>query len=107
MPIQRYDFIRYLTIYRSGGFYLDMVVNLASSLSELLDLGCVFPFEALTNNKYLWEEREMDWSFGYYAFRAAPGHPFLRAVIDNCLRALAYEDARPYQERVTVQVDGR
>ena len=86
-PIQRYDFFRYLAIYRFGGFYLDMDVFLASNLSELLDCGCVFPFEALTINAYLREEHEMDWEVGNYAFGAAPGHPFLRAVIDNCLRA--------------------
>jgi hypothetical protein len=29
----------------------------------------------------------MDWEIGNYAFGAAPGHPFLRAIIDNCIRA--------------------
>ena len=29
----------------------------------------------------------MDWELGNYAFGAAPGHPFLRAVIDNCIKA--------------------
>jgi hypothetical protein len=29
----------------------------------------------------------MDWEIGNYAFGAAPGHPFLRAVIENCVRA--------------------
>lgn len=87
VPIQRYDFFRYLAIYRFGGFYLDMDVFLASSLSELLDCGCVFPFEALTLNACLREEHNMDWELGNYAFGAAAGHPFLRAVIDNCVRA--------------------
>src|SRR5580765_2482462 len=41
IPIQRYDFFRYLAVYRFGGFYLDMDVLLASNLSELLDFGCV------------------------------------------------------------------
>lgn len=85
--IQRYDFFRYLAVYRYGGFYLDMDVFLALSLSELLDVGCVFPFEALTINAYLREEHAMDWEVGNYAFGAAPGHPFLLAIIDNCLRA--------------------
>jgi hypothetical protein len=87
VPIQRYDFFRYLAVYRYGGFYLDMDVFLASSLSDLLDYGCVFPFEALTINAYLRKEHKMDWEVGNYAFGAAPGHPFLRAIIENCIRA--------------------
>src|SRR5262245_47375937 len=46
--IQRYDFFRYLAIYQLGGFYLDMDVLLSSSLGDLVDSGCVFPFERLT-----------------------------------------------------------
>jgi len=85
--IQKYDFFRYLAVYRYGGFYLDMDVFLASSLSELLDDGCVFPFEALTINRYLRERHAMDWEVGNYAFGATAGHPFFRAIIENCLRA--------------------
>lgn len=85
--IQRYDFFRYLAVYRYGGFYLDMDVFLALSLSELLEFGCVFPFEALTINTYLREKHEMDWEVGNYAFGAAAGHPFLMAIIENCIRA--------------------
>jgi len=87
VPIQKYDFFRYLAIYHFGGFYLDMDVFLASSLSELLDYGCVFPFEGLTINACLRDEYHMDWDLGNYAFGAAAGHPFLRAIIDNCVRA--------------------
>ena len=87
VPIQKYDFFRYLAVYHFGGFYLDMDVFLASSLSELLDCGCVFPFEGLTINAWLRDEHHMDWDLGNYAFGAAAGHPFLRAVIDNCVRA--------------------
>src|SRR5439155_988054 len=29
----------------------------------------------------------IDWEIGNYAFGAAPGHPFLRAIIENCVRA--------------------
>src|SRR5262249_53198499 len=85
--IQRYDFFRYLAIYRLGGFYFDMDVLLSSSLMELLDYGCVFSFERLTVNEFLRDELGMDWEIGNYAFGAAPGHPFLHAVIQNCIRA--------------------
>ena len=87
VPIQRYDFFRYLAVYRFGGFYLDMDVFLASNLSELLDYGCVFPFESITINTCLREDHNMDWELGNYAFGASAGHPFLRAIIDNCVRA--------------------
>lgn len=85
--IQQYDFFRYLAIYRFGGFYFDMDVFLASSLSPLLEFGCVFPFEELTLNRFLRSEYGMDWEIGNYAFGAAAGHPFLHAVIENCIRA--------------------
>ncbi|MGA7295713.1 MAG: oligosaccharide flippase family protein [Terriglobales bacterium] len=86
-PIQRFDFFRYLAVYRYGGFYLDLDVLLSSGLSELLSSGCVFPFEGLTFSKMLRERYHMDWNIGNYAFGAAPEHPFLEAVIENCIRA--------------------
>ena len=85
--IQRYDFFRYLAIYRLGGFYLDIDVLLSESLTELLDCRCVFPFERLTWSDFLRDQYGLDWEVGNYAFGAQPGHPFLRAVILNCVRA--------------------
>ncbi len=85
--IQRYDFFRYLAIYKHGGFYFDLDVLLASGLSGLLSSGCVFPFEGLTYSHFLRTRYKMDWEIGNYAFGAAPGHPFLNAVIENCVRA--------------------
>jgi glycosyltransferase involved in cell wall biosynthesis/peptidoglycan/xylan/chitin deacetylase (PgdA/CDA1 family) len=86
-PIQRYDFFRYLAVYRHGGFYFDLDVMLASGLSDLLNFGCVFPFEGLTFSTHLRDRHNMDWEIGNYAFGAAAGHPFLEAVIENCVRA--------------------
>jgi inositol phosphorylceramide mannosyltransferase catalytic subunit len=86
-PIQRYDFFRYLAVYRYGGFYFDTDVLLASSVSGLLECGCVFPFEGLTFSHLLRTRHNMDWEIGNYGFGAAPGHPFLEAVIENCVRA--------------------
>ena len=84
--IQRYDFFRYLAIYQFGGFYFDLDVFLASSLSDLLESGCVFPFEGLTFSHYLRNEHAMDWQIGNYGFGAAEKHPFLLAVIENCVK---------------------
>jgi len=86
-PIQRYDFFRYLAIYRYGGFYFDLDVLLAGSLSNLLELDCVFPFEGLTFSHLLRNHYRMDWEIGNYAFGARANHPFLKAIIKNCIRA--------------------
>jgi len=86
-PIQRFDFFRYLAVYRHGGFYFDLDVLLASGLSDLLEFGCVFPFEGLTFSHFLRTHHQMDWEIGNYAFGAAAGHPFLEAIIENCVRA--------------------
>jgi|SRR5271157_826778 len=86
LTIQKCDFFRYLAVYRYGGFYFDLDVLLASGLSALLDYGCVFPFEALTLSRLLRDELGMDWQVGNYAFGATPGHPFLEAIIKNCVR---------------------
>jgi hypothetical protein len=86
-PIQRFDFFRYLAVYRYGGFYLDLDVLLASSLSSLIDHDCVFPFEDLSISRLLRRHYGMDWTIGNFAFGAAPEHPFLWAVIQNCIRA--------------------
>jgi hypothetical protein len=38
-------------------------------------------------NRFLSEEYGMDWEVGNYAFGAAAGHPFLKAIIKNCVWA--------------------
>ena len=86
-PIQRYDFFRYLAVYRYGGFYFDLDVMLVSGLSDLLKFGCVFSFEGLTLSDYLRNRLRMDWQIGNYAFGAAAGHPFIDTIIENCVKA--------------------
>jgi inositol phosphorylceramide mannosyltransferase catalytic subunit len=85
--IQKYDFFRYLAVYRFGGFYFDLDVLLGNGLTPLREHACVFSFEDLHLNGFLRRRYEMDWTIGNYAFGARPGHPFLRRVIDNCVRA--------------------
>ena len=87
VPIQKYDFFRYLAVYKYGGFYFDLDVLLASSLSELLEYGCVFPFESITLSDYLRTQCGMGWELGNYGFGASPAHPFIHAIIENCVRA--------------------
>ena len=85
--IQRYDFFRYLAVYQFGGFYLDTDMFLVRSLTPLLASQSVFSFEELAARRYFWKQFQMDWQIGNYAFAAKPRHPFLAAVIENCLRA--------------------
>jgi glycosyltransferase involved in cell wall biosynthesis len=85
--IQRYDFFRYLAVFHYGGFYFDLDVLSVSGLAPLLDYGCVFTFEGLTYSSFLRSQYNMDWEIGNYAFGAAPGHPFIGAIIENCVRA--------------------
>jgi inositol phosphorylceramide mannosyltransferase catalytic subunit len=90
--IQRYDLFRYLAVYRFGGFYFDTDVLLASGLEDLLEFSCVFPFEHLSIHSFLCNEYGMDWEVGNYGFGAAAGHPFLDAIIKNCVRAQQHPD---------------
>jgi hypothetical protein len=100
-PIQRFDFFRYLAVFRLGGFYFDLDVILSRALTPLLDLGCVFPFEELTLSGYLRRQGGIDWEVGNYGFGAVEGSPFLDAVIDNCIRAQRDPGwARPMMEGI-------
>lgn len=85
--IQRFDFFRCLAVYHYGGFYFDLDVLLAVPLRELLTESCVFTFEQLSINRYLRTKYGLDYEIGNYAFGAAAGHPFLKAIIDNCVRS--------------------
>lgn len=84
--IQRFDFFRYLAVYRYGGFYFDLDVFLSKPLTDLLDHECVFPFEELSLNRFLRNQYRIDWEIGNYAFGASAGNPFMKAVIENCVR---------------------
>lgn len=87
-PIQRYDFSRYLIIYKLGGFYFDLDVFLVHNLQDLLNYECVFSFEELTISHFLRKCYGVDWEIGNYAFGATPEHPFILAIIENCVRTL-------------------
>jgi hypothetical protein len=85
--IQKYDFFRYLAVYHHGGFYFDLDIFLAHGIADLGAHGCVFPFEEVSMHSFLRDSYGMDWEIGNYAFGAAPAHPFIGAIIDNCVRA--------------------
>ena len=85
--IQRYDFFRYLAVCRLGGFYFDTDMLLAEGLDSLLGFSCVFPFEQLSPHSFFCKKYGMDWEIGQYAFGATANHPFLQAIIKNCVWA--------------------
>jgi hypothetical protein len=85
--IQKYDFFRYLAVYLYGGFYFDLDVVLARGLNNLREERCVFSFEELSVHRFLRSRHDMDWEIGNYAFGAVAGHPFIGAIIENCVRA--------------------
>jgi inositol phosphorylceramide mannosyltransferase catalytic subunit len=85
--IQKYDFFRYLAVYRLGGFYFDLDVFLEQQLSPLLSSKVVFPFEELSISRFLEQRFGIDWEIGNYAFGAESENPFLKAVIGNCVTA--------------------
>jgi Mannosyltransferase OCH1 and related enzymes len=85
--VQRFDFVRYLAVHHYGGFYFDLDVYLARSLEPLRQHSCVFPFEELTLSRYLRQQHRWDWELGNFGFGAEAGHPFISAVIRNCVRA--------------------
>ena len=82
--IQKYDFFRYLAVFRFGGFYFDTDVFFVTGLHKLQSLSCVFPFEELTLSRWL-RRHAMDWEIGNYGFASVPDHPFLDAVIGIAL----------------------
>ena len=86
--IQRFDFFRYLAVYRLGGFYFDLDVLLARSIGPLLNHKCVFSFEELTISDFLRQSYGMDWEVANYGFGATPQNPFVGLLIRNCVRVL-------------------
>jgi mannosyltransferase OCH1-like enzyme len=85
--IQKYDFFRYLVVYKLGGFYFDLDIFLAQGLDDLCANECVFSFEELSIHRFLRETYDMDWEIANYGFGAIAGHPFLAAIIENCIKA--------------------
>lgn len=85
--IQKWDFFRYLAVLHYGGFYFDTDFLLSEPLDDLLNLGCVFTFEKIAINRFLLERFGLTWELANYAFGASPQHPFLAAIVSNCVRA--------------------
>jgi len=90
----RADLFRYLLLYKLGGVYLDIKSTLALPLDDILQPGESYVLSQWKNGK---DEQHAGWGcarelrhfpggeFQQWHIVAAPGHPFLRAVIENVL----------------------
>jgi hypothetical protein len=91
----RADLFRYLLIYKCGGAYLDIKSTIDKSLNDVLHVDDQY---LLSNWRDKEENKYSSWGFcpevedisggefQQWHVIAAPGHPFLKAVIDNVLR---------------------
>lgn len=93
----RADLFRYLLLYRVGGVYLDMKSSTGRPLDEVIrptDLYLLSTWRSELHDDYRgWgqhpEVRHLAFGeFQQWQIVAAPGHPFLKAVIERVLRNL-------------------
>lgn len=94
----RADFFRYLLMYREGGVYLDIKSSLERPLDEVLRPDDVYLLSRWRNSigelYEGWGMHNQLREFGGHEFQqwhiiAAPGHPFLRAVINRVMGNIA------------------
>ncbi len=91
----RADFFRYLMLYKTGGIYLDIKSAASVPLDDVLREDDQFLLSQWRNDS---EDRFHGWGlhdevsnviggeFQQWYIAAAPGHPFLKAAIENVLR---------------------
>ncbi len=90
----RADLFRYLLMYKTGGVYLDIKSSATKPLDEVLDPQDRFLLSEWNNESdefNVWGKHYELRDFGGREFQqwyiaCAPGHPYLRSVIENVLR---------------------
>jgi mannosyltransferase OCH1-like enzyme len=82
--ISKFDFFRYLAIYKYGGFYFDIDMTINHSLAPLTEgHTAIFPKEFEISGLSILEEQNLTFLLGQYAFAATPKHPFIKHLINN------------------------
>ena len=83
--IQKLDFWRYLAIFRLGGLYLDLDMDLTVDRISDEDFSgwgaCAFPLEYEQNTDNILQNRGCQYLIGNYAFYAEPQNLFLQELI--------------------------
>ncbi|MGH6982000.1 MAG: glycosyltransferase family 32 protein [Stellaceae bacterium] len=84
-PIARVDLFRYVIVHLDGGLYADMDMEPYRASDPLLDgSGCVLSIEARIGRRYqTLLGYSQPWQIANCIFAAAPGHPFLAALIER------------------------
>lgn len=78
--IQRWDAIRYLILYKSGGMYVDFDYESIEPLDDILKgHSCCFSSEPEEHAQFVNEKRIY---FNNALMASVPGHPFMKQVID-------------------------
>ena len=76
--IQRWDAIRYLILYKTGGMYVDFDYESLKPIDELLKgKSCCFAMEPESHRKIF----NRDIIFNNALMAAVPGHPFMQKII--------------------------
>lgn len=89
----RADLFRYLVIYKCGGVYIDIKSAATLPLDSVLKESDCFILSHWQNKKgeeyegfgFHWDLEVPDGEFQQWHVISAPGHPFLKAVIENIL----------------------
>jgi len=91
--IQRFDLFRLLVIYKYGGFYFDIDVEIVKPVDDLLDNNVIFPVEFPKNiiESFFGKSRRhsyviLDDQLGQYAFASEPHNLFIKAYITNIIK---------------------
>lgn len=80
-PIQRADVIRYMFLYVNGGLYLDMDIELNTSMEPLLQSG---------SDTFLVKAPRNWWGhYTNFLMASTPKNKFFLAVLDECLKPIS------------------
>lgn len=79
--IQRWDVIRYLILYQMGGLYVDFDTECLGNIESLLTTDCCFGTD--TKDNIIYSSLVEDAYLNNTYIASAPGHPFLKSVIDH------------------------
>lgn len=83
-PVQRWDAIRYLILYRYGGLYVDMDYECTEPIDPLLnEVSCAIGMEPKAHAV----RSHMPYIVGNAFMAATPRHPFLKELVSNVFQS--------------------